>query len=141
MPQIYKDNKFRQRRRAGLRKRRFRKVVAKAPRIAKVAKYVARKEIGRALTRNLENKTRTIRYYTLSVRGATIYGINPTYWLPQAISEADRVGDRIMNVRFRLNGTYHHRGVSLTNANYYAASKLRVVGAWVNTKWSHGSVS
>ena len=136
MPLTYKDGRKFARKRAVVRKRKFRKVVGKNPRVAKVARMVASRVVSKALTRNLENKTRVVKLATLVLRGNSIYGLNPTYHLPQAQSEADRIGDRIQNVRFRLHGTYHHRGVSPTQTPLFSAAKVRVVGAWVNTKWA-----
>jgi len=136
MPLTYKDNRKFGKRRAAGRQRKFKKVVGKNPRVAKVARMVASRVVSKALTRNLENKTRTVQLATLVLKGNTVYGLNPTYHLPQALSEADRVGDRIQNVRFRMHGTYHHRGVNATQQALFSAAKVRLIGAWVNTKWS-----
>jgi len=139
MPITYKNNRNKQIRRIRRYKRKVATTFKRNPKTARVASLVAKRVVSKALGRNLESKTRTVQFATLVMRGSTVYGINPTYFVPQSTTEADRIGDRIQNVRFRLHATYHHRGVSTLNNAVYSSARFRIVGAWINTKWSTGT--
>lgn len=105
----------------------------------KAVAKIARTVVNRALAKTIENKTRAVSLDVLNVRGNTIYLYNPFYYIPSGTTEADRIGDRITHSRYRLRGTYYHRGVSLGNSDRYSCSKVRVMVFRAAPQWNSGA--
>lgn len=122
--------------RAGARKRKA--VISRNPKTARVARAVAKQVVGRALAENIETHSRDVTLATLEMSAGTVYGINPLFHIPQSVSEADKIGDRISRVKLHLQGTYYHYG-QIANVQSMQSSKLRVMVVSIPKHWANTS--
>lgn len=122
-------------------RRNRRRVVRRNPKTAYVAKTVARQVVAKALNAKLETHCRDITLSRIVMDPAGTYALNPLYYIPLATTEADRIGDRISNVKLHLRGTYFHVGVNNGAGGYIATStKLRVMVIRTSVaKWRQAS--
>lgn len=118
-----------------------RRRVVRRPRRGRVVKRRAIARIARnVVLRQAEHKFRNVEVGYTTLRGGTIYAINPLYWIAVDNTSLGRTGAKIQNVKLKLRFSYLHNGVqAVTGATPWAKSQLRVMVFKHNKEWRNAT--